>query len=596
MLIDKLYNNYEIEEHYFDAIVVGAGGGGLNAAINLAKNGIKAACISKVYPTRSHTIAAQGGISAALGNCGEDDWKWHMYDTVKGSDWLGDQNAIEYMVKEAPKTIIELEKMGIPFSRTKEGKIYQRKFGGMTKNFGKEQATRTCCAEDRTGHAILHTLYQQSLKYGVEFFIEHYVIDLLVENDVVFGVICIDIKTGIIHKIFAKETVLATGGYGRVYQSCTSAHTCTGDGGGMVLRKGMQLEDPEFVQFHPTGLYGVGCLISEAVRGEGGILRNCNGEPFMEKYAPSVKDLASRDVVSRSIAIEILEGRGVGENKDHVHLDITHLDKDLIHEKLPGIFDICKTFADVDPTVDMIPVVPTCHYNMGGVPTNINTEVIRFYDGVGFDKVEGLHAVGEAACVSVHGANRLGSNSLLDIVVFGKKAGEVILEKLKNNEYKQSENRNIGMSSLQKIDHVMNKNSGESVYYYKNKMQEIMQKYCNVFRDEKSLSHGLKLYEEMLNEAENIYIHDKSFIWNTELIEYLEFENLKLQGYVTLKAALNRKESRGAHTRNDFKSRDDDNWMIHSFVGINGDIVYKDVVLDTLTDECETIQPVERVY
>lgn len=596
MLADIFYNKYEIKEHYFDAIVVGGGGGGLNAAINLAKNGVKSACISKVYPTRSHTTAAQGGISAALSNCGDDKWQWHMYDTVKGSDWLGDQDAIEYMVKQAPKTIIELEKMGIPFSRTQDGKIYQRKFGGMTKHFGKEQATRTCCAEDRTGHAILHTLYQQSLKHGVEFFVEYYVIDLLIENDVVLGVICFDIKDGSIHKIFAKETVLATGGYGRVFKSCTSAHTCTGDGGGMVLRCGMQIEDPEFVQFHPTGLYGVGCLISEAVRGEGGILRNCNGDAFMEKYAPSVKDLASRDVVSRSISNEILEGRGVGENKDHVYLDITHLDEEIIHKKLPGIFDICKTFVDVDPTVDMIPVVPTCHYNMGGIPTNINTEVIQIKNGNEY-KIKGLHAVGEAACVSVHGANRLGSNSLLDIVVFGKKAGEIISEKIKNNVYEKFPNdKNIGMNSLKKIDDILNKNIGESVYYYKNKMQNIMQKYCNVFRDENTLLNGLKQYEQLLNESKNIRIHDKGLAWNTELIEFLEFENLKLQGYVTLKAALNRTESRGAHTRNDFDFRDDNNWMKHTFINMKGEISYKDVQLKTLTDECETVKPVKRVY
>ena len=588
---------YNIIDHEYDVLVVGAGGSGLRAAVGLSESGLKTACISKVFPTRSHTAAAQGGISAALGNAGEDDWRWHMYDTVKGSDWLGDQDCIEYLCKEAPQAVIELEHYGVPFSRTKDGKIYQRAFGGMTKNYGNEPIQRTCAAADRTGHAILHTLYGQALKQKTEFFIEYFALDLLMKNGECKGVLAWNLNDGTIHRFRSHITILATGGYGKIYYSATAAHTCTGDGNGMVLRAGLPLQDMEFVQFHPTGLYGVGCLISEAVRGEGGYLVNSKGERFMEKYAPKAKDLASRDVVSRSMAVEINEGRGIGKNKDHIHLHINHIDPKIIANRLPGISESVETFVHRDVTKEPIPVVPTVHYNMGGIPANYKAEVIT---SNGSDKVvPGLMAIGEAACVSVHGANRLGSNSLIDLVVFGKSAAKRAIELVKpattHDEIPKSETD----KSLDRFDKLRNGNGSNKTSELRLSMQKTMQAKCAVFRNEKTLKEGVNEIKKPFEGMESISIKDRSLIFNTDLMETLEFDNLIRQAITTMESAYHRKESRGAHAREDFPKRDDENYMKHTLSWHNGKEVkinYRKVNLSTLTNDVQTFPPKERVY
>ncbi|MDP6784404.1 MAG: succinate dehydrogenase flavoprotein subunit [Alphaproteobacteria bacterium] len=590
-------SSYKIIDHEYDVLVVGAGGAGLRAAVGLSESGLKTACISKVFPTRSHTSAAQGGISAALGNAGEDDWRWHMYDTVKGSDWLGDQDSIEYLCKEAPNAVIELEHYGVPFSRTKEGKIYQRAFGGMTKNYGNEPIQRTCAAADRTGHAILHTLYGQALKHKTEFFIEYFVLDLLMKNGECKGVIAWNLNKGTIHRFRSHMTILATGGYGKVYYSATAAHTCTGDGNGMVLRAGLPLQDMEFVQFHPTGLYGIGCLISEAVRGEGGFLLNSKGERFMEKYAPKTKDLASRDVVSRSIAIEINEGRGIGENKDYVHLHIEHVDPKIIESRLPGISETVETFAGRDVTKEPIPVVPTVHYNMGGIPTNYKAEAITLN---GKEKtISGLMAIGEAACVSVHGANRLGSNSLVDLIVFGKVAAKRAAELVKKNSPHEEISKSEADKSLDRFDKLRNRNGSNKTSELRLSMQKIMQSKCAVFRTEKTLKEAVDEIKKPYEGMQSIFIKDKSLIFNTDLMEALEFDNLIRQAMTTIKSAYFRKESRGAHAREDYPKRDDSNYMKHTLSWQNGvevRIDYKPVNLSTLTNDVQTFPPKERVY
>jgi len=587
----------KIIDHEYDVIVVGAGGAGLRAAVGLSESGLKTACISKVFPTRSHTSAAQGGISAALGNAGEDDWRWHMYDTVKGSDWLGDQDCIEYLCKEAPKAVIELEHYGVPFSRTKDGKIYQRAFGGMTKNYGNEPVKRTCAAADRTGHAILHTLYGQALKHKTEFFIEYFALDLLMKNGECKGVIAWNLNEGTIHRFRSHITILATGGYGKVYYSATAAHTCTGDGNGMALRAGLPLQDMEFVQFHPTGLYGIGCLISEAVRGEGGFLLNSKGERFMEKYAPSAKDLASRDVVSRSIAIEINEGRGIGKNKDHVHLHIEHIDPKIIESRLPGISESVETFVGRDVTKEPIPVVPTVHYNMGGIPTNYKAEAITLNGG---DKtVSGLMAIGEAACVSVHGANRLGSNSLIDLIVFGKAAAKRAAELIKKNTPHEEIPKSETDKSLDRFDKLRNGNGSNKTSELRLSMQKTMQSKCAVFRTAKTLKEGVEEIKKPFNGMQSISVKDKSLIFNTDLMEALEFDNLIRQAMITLESANSRKESRGAHAREDYPDRDDSNYMKHTLSWQNGNeikINYRPVKLSTLTNDVQTFPPKERVY
>jgi len=588
---------YNIIDHEYDVLVVGAGGSGLRAAVGLSESGLKTACISKVFPTRSHTAAAQGGISAALGNAGEDDWRWHMYDTVKGSDWLGDQDCIEYLCKEAADAVIELEHYGVPFSRTKDGKIYQRAFGGMTKNYGNEPVQRTCAAADRTGHAILHTLYGQALKHKTEFFIEYFALDLLMKNGACKGVLAWNLNDGTIHRFRSHITILATGGYGKIYFSATAAHTCTGDGNGMVLRAGLPLQDMEFVQFHPTGLYGIGCLISEAVRGEGGYLVNSKGERFMEKYAPKAKDLASRDVVSRSMAMEINEGRGIGENKDHIHLHIDHIDPKIIESRLPGISESVETFVHRDVTKDPIPVVPTVHYNMGGIPTNYKAEVIS---ANGSDKtVPGLMAIGEAACVSVHGANRLGSNSLIDLVVFGKAAAKRATEILKPNSPHDEISKSETDKSLDRFDRLRNGNGSNKTSELRLSMQKTMQEKCAVFRTEKTLKEGVNEIKKPFNGMESISVKDKSLIFNTDLMETLEFDNLIRQAITTMESAYYRKESRGAHAREDFPKRDDANYMKHTLSWYNGKeakINYRPVSLSTLTNDVQTFPPKERVY
>jgi len=590
-------SSYKIIDHEYDVLVVGAGGAGLRAAVGLSESGLKTACISKVFPTRSHTSAAQGGISAALGNAGEDDWRWHMYDTVKGSDWLGDQDSIEYLCKEAPNAVIELEHYGVPFSRTKEGKIYQRAFGGMTKNYGNEPIQRTCAAADRTGHAILHTLYGQALKRKTEFFIEYFVLDLLMKNGECKGVIAWNLNEGTIHRFRSHMTILATGGYGKVYYSATAAHTCTGDGNGMVLRAGLPLQDMEFVQFHPTGLYGIGCLISEAVRGEGGFLLNSKGERFMERYAPKTKDLASRDVVSRSIAIEINEGRGIGENKDYVHLHIEHVDPKIIESRLPGISETVETFVGRDVTKEPIPVVPTVHYNMGGIPTNYKAEVITLN---GKEKtISGLMAIGEAACVSVHGANRLGSNSLVDLIVFGKAAAKRAAELVKKNSPHEEISKSEVDKSLDRFDKLRNKNGSNKTSELRLSMQKIMQSKCAVFRTEKTLKEAIDEIKKPYEGMQSILVKDKSLIFNTDLMEALEFDNLIRQAMTTIKSAYFRKESRGAHAREDYPKRDDSNYMKHTLSWQNGvevRIDYKPVNLSTLTNDVQTFPPKERVY
>jgi succinate dehydrogenase / fumarate reductase flavoprotein subunit len=593
-------SEYKFIDHSYDVVVVGAGGAGLRATFGLAHSGLSTACITKVFPTRSHTVAAQGGISAALGNMGEDDWRWHMYDTVKGSDWLGDQDAIEFMCKEAPNAVIELEHYGLPFSRTDDGRIYQRPFGGMTTHYGKGTAQRTCAAADRTGHAMLHTLYQQALRHQAQFFVEYFAIDLIMENGECRGVVAINMADGTLHRFRAHQTILATGGYGRAYFSCTSAHTCTGDGGGMVLRAGLPLQDMEFVQFHPTGIYGAGCLITEGVRGEGGILRNSNGERFMERYAPNAKDLASRDVVSRAMTIEIREGRGVGEHQDHIFLHLEHLGAEVIHERLPGIAETAKIFAGVDVTKQPIPVLPTVHYNMGGVPANVQGEVVTLKNGNPESVVPGLMAVGEAACVSVHGANRLGSNSLLDLVVFGREAARHCAATLKPGTQHRPFAKDAGDLAVSRIDRLRNAKGKIGTAQIRLDMQRVMQAHAAVFRTGESLDEGVKKLAAVIASFADVSVADRSLIWNTDLIETLELDNLLAQAAATIQSAANRKESRGAHAREDFPDRDDVNWMKHTLSWVDGRgavrIDYRPVHMNTLTSDVEPIPPKARTY
>ncbi|GHE37958.1 succinate dehydrogenase flavoprotein subunit [Vulcaniibacterium thermophilum] len=593
---------YKITEHKYDVVVVGAGGAGLRATFGLAAKGLNTACITKVFPTRSHTVAAQGGISAALANMGEDDWRYHFYDTIKGSDWLGDQDAIEYMCREAIPAIIELEHYGVPFSRTEEGKIYQRPFGGMTTRYGEgPPAQRTCAAADRTGHAILHTLYQQSLAHDARFFIEYFALDLIMDADgVCRGVLALDMAEGTLHLFRAHGVVLATGGYGRAYFSATSAHTCTGDGGGMALRAGLALQDMEFVQFHPTGIYGAGCLITEGVRGEGGILRNSLGERFMERYAPQYKDLASRDVVSRSMTIEIREGRGVGEHKDHILLDLTHLGPEVIHEKLPGIAESARIFAGVDVTKEPIPVIPTVHYNMGGIPTNYHGEVVQLRNGDPDAVVPGLYAIGEAACVSVHGANRLGSNSLLDLVVFGRAVANRCAEQIRPGLPHPKLAADACDAALARLDRLRNANGGTPTAVIRDRMQRTMQADAAVFRTGETLADGVRKMREINAMFADVRVSDRSLVWNSDLIETYELSNLLGQALATIVSAENRTESRGAHAREDFPERDDQNWLKHTLCWVdeagNTRIDYRPVHLYTLTDEVSVIPPKPRVY
>ncbi len=594
-------DSYEIIDHEFDVVVVGAGGAGLRAGFGCAEKGLKTAIISKVFPTRSHTVAAQGGVSAALGNMGEDSWQFHMYDTVKGSDWLGDQDAIEYMCREAIPAIIELEHYGVPFSRTAAGKIYQRAFGGMTTHFGKGTAQRTCAAADRTGHAILHTLYTQALKHKAQFFIEYFALDLIMSDDgQCLGVMAWDLDSGVLHRFRAHETILATGGYGRTFFSCTSAHTCTGDGNAMVLRAGLPLQDMEFIQFHPTGIYGAGCLITEGVRGEGGYLTNSEGERFMERYAPSAKDLASRDVVSRSMIEEIQGGRGVGEEKDHLHLNLMHLEPEVIGKRLPGIAESARVFAGVDVTKEPIPVIPTVHYNMGGIPTNYMAEVLAPTKKNPNAVVPGLMAIGEAACVSVHGANRLGSNSLLDLVVFGRaaatRAAEVVTPDMPHMPLKGDD----GSRAIARLDHYRYAKGGTSTATLRDKMQRTMQKHAPVFRTGEGLNEGVGKINECFASKVDIGVNDSSMIFNTDLVETLELDNLLSQAVASMHAAANREESRGAHAREDFPDRDDKKWMKHTVIYIDdkgkSTIEYRPVIMQPLTDEIDPIPPKKRVY
>jgi succinate dehydrogenase / fumarate reductase flavoprotein subunit len=592
---------YPFTDHTFDVVVVGAGGSGLRATLGCAEAGLKTACISKVFPTRSHTVAAQGGIAAALGNMGEDDWRWHMYDTVKGSDWLGDQDAIEYLCREAPAAVYELEHYGLPFSRTEDGRIYQRPFGGMTTDYGKGIAQRTCAAADRTGHAMLHTLYGQSLRHATEFFIEYFAIDLIMEDGACRGVVALCMEDGSLHRFRAHKTILATGGYGRAYFTCTGAHTQTGDGNAMVLRAGLPLQDMEFVQFHPTGIYGAGCLITEGVRGEGGYVTNSEGERFMERYAPSAKDLASRDVVSRSMTIEIRDGRGVGADNDHIHLHLSHLDPNIIAERLPGIAESARIFAGVDVTREPIPVLPTVHYNMGGIPTNYHGEVLTKVDGDPDTVVPGLMALGEAACVSVHGANRLGSNSLIDLVVFGRAAATRCRDTILPNDKHRDLPRDAGEQAIARLDRFRHANGGAPTAELRDRMQRVMQENCSVFRTGEVLDEGHERIHAVWSATSDIHVADRSLIWNSDLIETLEYDNLIVQAVTTMDSAVNRTESRGAHAREDYPDRDDQNWMKHTLAFIDEErhtvsIDYRPVHTYTLTNDIEYIQPKARVY
>ena len=594
--------SYKVQTHLYDVVVVGAGGAGLRATMGLAAKGLSAACITKVFPTRSHTVAAQGGIAAALGNMSEDHWRYHFYDTVKGGDWLGDQDAIEYMCREAIPAIIELEHFGVPFSRTPDGKIYQRPFGGMTTRYGEGIAQRSCAAADRTGHAILHTLYTQALKHDAKFFVEYFVTDL-VKNPAdgsIVGVLAIDLNEGTLHFFRGHAIVLATGGYGRTYFSCTSAHICTGDGGGIALRAGLALQDLEFVQFHPTGIYGSGCLITEGVRGEGGFLTNSKGERFMERYAPNVKDLASRDVVSRAMTMEIREGRGIGEHADHVHLNLSHLGADILNERLPGISETARIFAGVDVTREPIPVLPTVHYNMGGIPTNYHGEVLTKVGDNADTVVPGLMAVGEAACVSVHGANRLGSNSLLDLVVFGRAVANRCAETITPGATHKTLPADACDKALANLDKLRNAHGGTPTAVIRNNMQRAMQKDAAVFRTGETLAEGVKAIRDINASFADVQVSDRSLVWNSDLIETLELQNLLGQALTTIVSAENRTESRGAHAREDYPERDDANWHKHTVCAVddagNTRIDYRPVHMYTLSSDVDFVPPKPRVY